>query len=154
MKFARGIAAVLALAVVGTGCARLNPNVSDEYKASAAEACKRLKDYDYLIELQKKWGDDGMGSELGTQLVRAGGDSRRALNAATRARRTWGDRRLHKQLASYAVAQAEEELAILAAGDGLKKPWKPELAARLAEKETKKREARQRACASEESTHP
>lgn len=144
MKFSKSIAAVLALAVVGTGCARLDPRVSEEYKSEAKAAHQVLTEQDYLQELQKESGTDGMGGELGTQLVGAVTDSRRALNASTRAQKTWGDRRLHKQLLAYSAALGDEEIAIFAAGDGLQKPWKPELAARLAELEAKKKDARQK----------
>jgi hypothetical protein len=142
MKFAKGIAGVLALAVVGAGCARLDPRVSEEYKSVAKATHQVLTDQDYLQELQKQWGTDGM--ELDTQMVRATTESKRALNTSARARKTWGDDRLHKQLWSYAGALADEEIAIFVAGEGLRKPWKPELAAKLAELESKKREARQK----------
>lgn len=143
MKFAKGVAVVLVLAVVGTGCARLDPRVSEDYKSEAKAAHQVLSNQDYLQGLQKKWGTDGMGSELGTQMVRATTEARRALNASARAQKTWGDRRLHKQLLAYAAALGDEEIAIFAAGEGFRKPWKPELAARLAELEAKKKEARQ-----------
>jgi len=140
VKVTRGIAVVLALVVVGTGCARLNPRASEEYKSKAKAAHQVLTYQDGYQEWQKETGS----GEMIDDYVRYVAEARHALNASTRAQETWGDRRLHKQLLAYSAALGEEEIAIFAAGEGMRKPWKQELAARLAELDAKKKEARQK----------
>ncbi len=139
MRFTRGLAGVLVLAVLGAGCARLDPRVSAEYKSQATLTYETLAYWDQAVELQKEQGD----SDISTERARTVAESRRALNAATRAQKTWGDRRVHKLLLAYAGALGDEGIVIFGAGEEFRKPWKPELAARLAELEAAKKEARQ-----------